>query len=130
MKALLKNLNRKGKNISVTKYYEYSQKDFSTEHLRDTDGKPFSALSRESIEHQCNSDQAILHAFKELLIDTYSPTDLKKLNICQLKNAIDTEAMEIDKDKIAHSLRHSNTEDNCYRYFSPRDLASANWLRN
>ena len=130
IKALLKKLIHKGKIVTLAKYYEYDQKELAWQDLFDAKGKPSSPLNRENIELQCNSDEAVIYAFKELLIDTYGPDRFKKVKINQSKGKINVEDMEKDKDKINYLLQSMPKKGQFYRYFAPNNLSTANWLRN
>jgi len=130
MKALLKKLEKSGENISLSKYYEYTQSELVREEVRDSEGKPFSPLRREGIELKCNSDAAVLHAFQELLLDTYSASELKNLAVEPVDSPINVEAFAKDYKAIHAMLKTCKKDSDNYPYFEMRDLSKANWLRD
>ncbi len=124
MKALMKKLRSNGQSVSLSKYYESSQA-IHLEHHHNK--KIFSCLFGEEVEFQCNSNEAILHAFKELLSETYTPSDLKNINLNQAINSIDTIKAKIDKQKINTALQVFKNKSYRFPYITSEHLSSANW---
>jgi hypothetical protein len=126
MKALLKKPILNSSSISLSKYYQYTQ----GEHLEEIrNNRAYSPMYEDNIELVCNSDGAILHAFQELLIDTYKQSALGDFEICQSNVDIDIEAMERDKHAINSALNKSRLDSDKYLYFKASDLSTSNWLR-
>ena len=124
MKALMKRLRCNGQWISLSKYYEYSQ-SVHLEHHHNK--KIFSFLFGEEAEFEYNSNRAILHAFKELLSEAYTTSDLKNINVNQKANSIDTSTAKIDKEKINSALQIFQDKSYRFPYITSEHLSSANW---
>jgi len=127
MKALMKKLKMNSCSISLAKYYEYSQEELQEE-VRDF--QAYSPLNRDKIELECNSDGAILHAFQELLLETYSPVALQDLNIEQTDQSINFKARKRDIEKINSALKECKKQSYPLPYFEIRDLSMANWYQD
>ena len=128
MKALLKKPRSNGKNVPLATYYEYNQYAYLKEAVDLSSA--FSEMRQNMIELECNSDDAILHAFKELLIETYGSSKLKNIKINQTNDCIDIEVMERDKHEISYALRTCKKNSDKYSYFEVSDLSTANWFVN
>ena len=128
MKALMKRLKTTNNNkIGISKYYDFSQ----LAHLNEErDPQAESPLSHENIKLECNSDDAILHAFQELLLETYSSTRLQGLNLKKTDESIDTEAMKRDQFHISTKLKTCKAKAERFPYFEISDLSMANWFRD
>ena len=130
MKALLKKLKHGNQFAGLAKYYAYEQQEIMSERIRNADGLPFSPLHNAGLELECNPDQAVLHAFKELLIETYSPQELKSLHLDQKSNLlIDFETMKKDKHEINKTLKKCKKKSDQWVYFEANHLSTANWFR-
>jgi len=128
MKSLLKRLKQANHTqVSISKYYDYSQLAHQEE-VRNL--KAFSPLHQDNIELECNSDDAILHAFQELLIDSYDRQSLQHLNTNEIHKSIDFEAMKRDKQEITSILKSCKDESDRFPYFKIRDLSEANWFQD
>ena len=92
------------------------------------DFQAFSPLSLENIELECNSDHAVLHAFSELLLDTYHESELKHLAINKVDDSINFRAMKEDHIKVQEAVNLLNEKANKFPYFQIRDLSAANWF--
>ena len=112
------------KFIGLENYYYFSQQ----EHVEEVrDAKAYSPLHKDNIELTCNSDGAVLHAFQELLLDTYSHRELQGLSIQQNNDAIDFNAAKKDAFEIKRALETCKSPSDSYPYFEVRDLSLANW---
>ena len=128
MKALLKKLKTTDcSKVGISKYYDFTQ----LAHLEEVrDQQAYSPLFQDDIILECNSDNAVLHAFQELLLETYSASKLQYLNIRKMDKAIDSEGMERDIEHINSILKTCKTKSDLYPYFEIRDLSTANWFRD
>lgn len=124
-KVLMKKLKKENQFIGLAKYFTYSQKA----HLEaDQCLKAFSPLNEEEIILECNSDKAVLHAFKELLLSTYSKQELQGLNIPKDNIKIDFEASTRDKKEIASMLMYAKDKPHNLPFIENYLLSDANWL--
>ena len=127
MKALLKKLKLNNQHVSLSKYYKISQLA-QLEDVRDQ--KAYSPLHEENIELQCNSDEAIFHAFQELILETYQPMEMQNLKIEQSNRSIDASAAKKDIDEINCELKRCKKSSYLFPYFEIKSLSTANWFRD
>lgn len=127
-KVLLKKLkNKNNQYVDISHYYRYSD----NEYLELLNTSTESPLHKEGIKLVCNANSMVVHAFKELLRETYTQKDLLNLDTSLSFEEIDQDLLNSEKTKIEKYLDTpppSSSSKRSHPLFPFGNLSSANWL--